>query len=150
MAFNADLFVSVGTAMLAAVFYFVTRDLSDLGGVFIDSVLVALAFLSLAVFIKGLFKPEKVRLFESAVERNNILAGTTILSLYLTAIPFIGFLAASYIFYFCFNLYLSEGNRLRPVNLVQSFIISLIIVTIFYIVFHHFLGVPFPEGWYTS
>jgi hypothetical protein len=146
MTLNADLLVSVGTALLAAVIYFVTRELSALGGVFIDSVLAALAFLSLAVFIKGLVNPEKVRFFESAIERNNVLAGIAILVIYIIVIPVIGFLAASYIFYFCFNLYLSDGDRLRVANLTQSFLISLVVVTIFYIIFHHMLGVPFPEA----
>jgi hypothetical protein len=146
MRLNADLLISLFTAMLAGVVYFVTRDLSRYGAVFVDSILIAVAVLSLVVFIKGLLKPERIVFFESVVERNNILTGLAILLIYLVLIPFLGFLAASYLFYFTFNLYLAEGKRFNKVNILQSLVICIVVVTSFYVIFHQFLGVPFPES----
>lgn len=146
MRMNADVLISLFTATLAGVVYFVTRDLSRLGAVFVDSVLCAIAVLSLVVFIKGLIKPERIAFFESVIERNNILTGLGILLIYLVLIPFLGFLSASYLFYFTFNVYLAEGNRLKTSNMLQSLVICIVVVTSFYLVFNQFLGVPLPES----
>ncbi len=151
MRLNADLMISLFTATLAGIVYFVTRDLSRYGAVFVDSILIAIAVLSLVVFIKGVLKPERIIFFESAIERNNILTGLLILLIYLVLIPFLGFLAASYLFYFSFNLYLAEGKRFKTANLLQSLVICIVVVSAFYVIFHQFLGVPFPESsWFQS
>jgi amino acid transporter len=146
MRLNADLLISLFTATFAGVVFLVTRDLSRYGAVFVDSVLCAVAVLSLMVFIKGLLKPERIAFFESVIERNNILTGLIILLIYLVLIPFLGFLAASYLFYFTFNLYLAEGERFKTSNILQSLVICIVVVTSFYVIFHQFLGVPFPES----
>lgn len=100
---NADLIVGAVSLGLAALVYFSTRDLSKLGGVFVDYVLVALTALAVLTIAKGFIKPERIRFFESAVERNNVLVGIGILLLYLIFLPLAGFLPSSYAFYFCFN-----------------------------------------------
>lgn len=146
MRLNADLLISLFTATLAGVVYLVTRDLSPYGAVFVDSVLWAIAVLSVLVFIKGLIKPERIEFFESVIERNNILTGLSILLIYLVLIPFLGFLAASYLFYFTFNVYLAEGKRFKTANMLQSLVICIVVVTTFYVIFHQFLGVPLPES----
>lgn len=143
---NGDLITSISTAALAAIVFSVTRDLSRLGVVFVDYVLVVMAVLSLIVFIKGLIKPERVVFFETVIERNNVLAGTGILLLYLIFLPFAGFLPSSYIFYFAFNTYLADEHRFSKRNLFQSMLISIIVVTAFYFIFGDLLGVPLPEG----
>lgn len=112
--------------------------------------LVANLVLSIAVFIKGLVKPERVQFFESAVERNNVLIGIVILLMYLVFLPFAGFLESSYVFYFVFNSYLADHDRLALRNLVQSLVISFVVVTASYFVFHNFLSVPLPEGAWLS
>lgn len=151
MRINGDLTTSIFTAILAIIAYSVTRDLSNLGVVFVNYTLVIMALLSLIVFIKSFLKPEHIIFFESAIERNNILAGTGILFTYLVFLPFVGFLPASYIFYFAFNTYLADENRFSTRNLMQSAIITIIVVTAFYFIFHDFLGVPLPEGsWFSA
>lgn len=151
MRLNGDLITSVFTAALAAIAYSVTRDLSTHGAVFVNYILVLMAVLSLLVFIKGFVRPEFVVFFESTIERNNVLAGTGILLLYLIFLPFAGFLPSSYIFYFAFNTYLADEDRFSTRNLVQSTLISIVVVTAFYFIFHDFLGVPLPEGsWFSD
>lgn len=146
MRINADLTTSIFTAILAIIAYSVTRDLSHLGVVFVNYTLVLMALLSLIVFIKSFLKPQHITFFESAIERNNTLAGIGILFIYLIFLPFVGFLPASYIFYFAFNTFLADKDRFSTRNLVQSAIITIIVVTAFYFIFHDFLGVPLPEG----
>jgi amino acid transporter len=80
---NADLIIGIVSLGLAALVYFSTRELSKLGGVFVDYTLVALTALALLTTAKGLVKPERIRFFESVVERNNVLVGICILLLYL-------------------------------------------------------------------
>jgi len=142
---NSDLIVGGVCLALAAVVYFSTRHLSPLGGVFVNYVLVAMVGLSVLIVIKGFIRPDYVRFFESMVERNNVLIGIVMLGLYLFFLPRLGFLPSSYLFYFTFNLYLSE-NRLATRNLLISAALSLVVVTVFYYVFHYFLEVPLPEG----
>ena len=146
MRINGDLTTSIFTAILAIIAYSVTRDLSHLGVVFVNYTLVLMALLSLIVFIKSFLKPQHITFFESAIERNNTLAGVSILFIYLIFLPFAGFLPASYIFYFAFNTFLADEDRFSTRNLMQSAIITIIVVTAFYFIFHDFLGVPLPEG----
>ena len=142
---NADLIVGIVSLGLAALVYFSTRELSKLGGVFVDYTLVALTVLALLTTAKGLVKPERIRFFESVVERNNVLVGICILLLYLIFLPLTGFLPASYAFYFCFNLYLAD-ERFTTRNILSSAALTVLVVTAFYFIFHDFLEVPLPEG----
>ena len=142
---NADLIVGTVSLALSALVYFSTRELSKLGGVFVDYVLVALTVLAVLTLIKGFVKPERIEFFESALERNNVLVGIIILLIYLILLPFIGFLPASYAFYFCFNLYLAD-ERFSTKNIVTSLVLTAVVVTAFYFIFHNFLEVPLPEG----
>lgn len=145
MLLNSDLIIGAFTAALTLLVYFVTRDLSRLGGIFVDYVLVVMGVLSAVVLIKGFVKPERLRFFESAVERNNIFIGIVILLIYLIILPLIGFLPASFIFYFTFNLYLGD-DRFTWKNIAASILLTFVVVTGFYIVFHYFLEVPLPTG----
>ncbi|MDJ0781867.1 MAG: tripartite tricarboxylate transporter TctB family protein [Desulfosarcinaceae bacterium] len=142
---NADLLISLVTLALAAVVYLQTRDLSRLGGVFVNYVLVAMTALAILVLIKGFVKPEKITFFKSTVERNNVAVGILFLGLYLVLLPLIGFLPASYLFYFVFNLYLGD-DRLSLRSVLLSVVLTAVVVTGFYLIFHHFLEVPLPEG----
>lgn len=147
---NADLIVGFFGLIVAGVAFSVTRNLGMLGGIFVDYVVVAIAALSGAMVVKGVVKPERLRIFESAVERNNILVGLLILILYLIFMPRIGFLPASYLFYAGLNLYLGE-DRLNPGNIAISLLLAGIVVTGFYLIFKNVLGVPLPAGsWFAS
>ena len=75
MLFNSDIIVGLFTAALTVLVYFVTRDLSRLGGIFTNYILVIMGALSLVVLVKGFIKPERIKFFESAMERHNILIG---------------------------------------------------------------------------
>ena len=72
---NSDLIIGTFSLALGVLVYFSTRELSKLGGVFVDYVVIALAVLAVLVIIKGFIKPEYIRFFESVVERNNVLIG---------------------------------------------------------------------------
>ena len=148
---NADLIVGGFTAALAVLTYAVTRDVSHLGIIFVNYVLVIMGVLSAVILVKGFIKPERLKFFESAVERNNVVTGVAILLVYLTLLPLVGFLPASYVFYFAFNTYLTDENRFATRNLIQSAVISFLVVTAFYLIFHNFLEVPLPKGrWFDS
>lgn len=142
---NVDLIIGFSSLAIAGVAYLVTRELSMLGGVFVNYLLVIIGVLSVVEIFTGFVKPDRIRFFESAGERNNILIGLIILAAYLILLPFIGFLPASYCFYFGFNLFLGE-NRWQTRNILQSAGLSAVVVTVFYFVFSRFLGVPLPEG----
>ena len=142
---NADLIIGFFSLAFGGVIFAVTRDLSHLGGVFINYVLIDILFLAVIMIIKGFVKPEKLTFFESVIERNNILIGLFILLVYLLFMPKVGFLPASYIFYACFNIYLAE-DRWATKNILQSAALSAIVVTLFFLIFHYLLAVPLPTG----
>ncbi|MCG8639517.1 MAG: tripartite tricarboxylate transporter TctB family protein [Desulfobacterales bacterium] len=142
---NSDLIVGGFSLFLGGVVFFSTRGLSRLGSVFVDYVVGALVVLAALVIIKGFVKPSYIRFFDSTAERNNVVAGVGILLLYLIALPIFGFLPSSYFFYFCFNLYLAE-DRFTPKNLTVSLVLTLVVVTAFYIIFSGFLEVPLPQS----
>ena len=106
---------------------------------------LALTVLALLTTVKSFMKPERVRFFESVIERNNVLVGICILLLYLIFLPLVGFLPASYAFYFCFNLYLAD-ERFTTRNILSSAALTALVVTAFYFIFHDFLEVPLPAG----
>ena len=147
---NADLIIGAAGLIIAGVAYFASRDLSFLGGVFVNYVLVAMVFLASLMLIKGFVKPEKLHFFESTVERNNILTGIIILAIYLFLMPRIGFLPASYLFYLVLSIYLSE-RRFTTRNILVTGVLSGVVVTAFYFLFKFILEVPLPMGsWFVS
>jgi len=146
---NSEFIISAISLIMAAVVYFATRNLSKLGGVFVDYTLVVLVVLAILVLLKGFFKPEYIRLFDSVVERNNVTIGVCILLIYLIMLPIIGFLPSSYTFYFCFNLYLAD-DRFSKKNILSSALLTAVVVTAFYFIFHAFLEVPLPTSMWSE
>jgi hypothetical protein len=146
---NSDLIVGTFSLALGALVYFSTRELSRFGGIFVDYVVIALVALSAIVLVKGFIKPEYIIFFDSVVERNNVLVGICILLLYLIALPIIGFLPSSYTFYFCFNLYLAD-DRFTKKNILSSMLLTVVVVTAFYFIFHGFLEVPLPRSMWSE
>jgi hypothetical protein len=142
---NADLIIGIVSLIIGVTAWVPTRGLTLLGRVFVDYTLIVLASLGVVMLIKGIVKPEKLRFFESMVERNNILIGLAMLLVYLVFMPKVGFLPASYLMYAAFNWYLSE-DRMRTRNIIISVLVSLVVVTGFYLVFRNVLGVPLPKG----
>ena len=142
---NADLIIGFSPFLLAGVVFAATRDLSRLGGLFVNYTLVVIAILSALMLIKGFVKPQRLEFFESSDERNNVIVGIVILAIYLILMPLIGFLPASYLFYAIFNLYLAP-DRWSWKNIVRSVLISAVVVTVFYGVFRFLLAVPLPKG----
>ncbi len=146
---NSDLIVGTFSLALGVLVYFSTRELSKLGGVFVDYVVVALVVLAILVIVKGFIKPEYIQFFESVMERNNVIIGVLILVLYLIALPIIGFLPSSYVFYFCFNLYLAD-ERFSKKNIISSLLLTAVVVTAFYFIFNGFLEVPLPRSMWSE
>ncbi len=142
---NSELIIGVLTAVLIGVTYFASRDLSRLGGIFVNYILAIMSALTVIVLIKGFVKPERIKFFVSAAERNNIMVGLLILLLYLVFLPLAGFLLSSYAFYFVFNLYLAD-DRFSRRNILQSAGLTFVVVTGFFLIFNHFLEVPLPTG----
>jgi amino acid transporter len=143
--FNSDHIIGVITLILAAVAYFATRDLSLLGGVFVDFTLWALVIFSVLEIIKGFVKPERINFFESKDEQHNIIVGLVILCVYLALLPFVGFLPSSLLFFAVMNLYLDE-ERLSRRGICKSVLLSVVVVAVFYLVFKQVLEVPLPQG----
>lgn len=129
--------------------FFATRDLSKLGGVFVDAVLVASASLSILVLIKGAQKPDRITFFKSITERNNVTIGIVFLLAYVALLPIIGFLPASYAFYFGLNLYLSDDSFSKR-NVLASALLTVVVVTAFYFIFHRLLEVPLPTSMWSE
>lgn len=147
--YNSDLIVGILTLIVAAVFYYFTRDLSKLSVIYVNYVLIILGTLSLLTLIKGMVRPERIAFFESAVERNNIVVGLVILFAYLLLLPVLGFLPASYLFFLVMTLYLSE-ERFTTRNIFVSVAVTIVVVSVFYVVFKHVLLVPLPEGMFQA
>lgn len=146
---NSDLIIGIAGLIIAGVAFFVSRDLSFLGGVFVNYSLIIIASLAALMIVKGFVKPEKLRFFESAIERNNIVIGISILAAYLFLLPRIGFLPASYLFYLVLSLYLSEDG-LSTRNILSTALLSGGVVALFYLLFKQVLEVPLPQGaWFS-
>ena len=142
---NSDLIIGFSSLAVAGVVFAATRDLSRLGGLFVNYTLLAIVILSALMLIKGFVRPQRLAFFESNVERNNVAIGIVILALYLILMPLLGFLPASYLFYACFNLCLAQ-EKWNWKNIMRSVAISAAVVTVFYAVFRYLLGVPLPHG----
>jgi putative tricarboxylic transport membrane protein len=142
---NADLIIGFSSIVLAGVVFVATRDLSRLGGLFVNYTLVVIFILSVLMLIKGFVKPQRLSFFDSSEERNNVIVGVVILAVYLILMPLVGFLPASYLFYAIFNLYLAQDGWSWK-NILRSVVISAVVVTVFYLVFRFLLAVPLPEG----
>lgn len=142
---NSDLIVGFGTLGLAVVAFLATRDLSRLGGVFVDFTLWALLILSILEIAKGFMSPDRIRFFESKDERTNILVGLGILAGYIVLLPLVGFLPSSLLFFTVLNLYLGDERITRPAVL-KSLGLAAVVVATFNILFCVVLEVPLPKG----
>lgn len=147
--YNSDLLVGIFSLVVTVAFYWATRDISRLSAIYVNYVLMILGVLSVLEIIKGLVRPERIAFFESAVERNNILVGLTILVIYLVLLPVLGFLPSSYLFFLTMTLYLSE-ERFTTRNILISVALTFVVVTVFYLVFRYVLLVPLPEGMFVA
>lgn len=142
---NADLVIGSFSLAFGGLIFSVTRNLSFLGGVFVNYVVITIFALGSIMLIKGFVKPEKLAFFESIVERNNVAIALIIIFIYLYIMPKVGFLPASYVFYACFNIYLAD-DRWTTKNILMSAGLSAVVVTFFYIMFYYILAVPLPVG----
>ena len=107
--------------------------------------MIALAVLGLVTVVKGFVRLERSAFFESAAERNRVMAGTGILAGYLFALPYLGFLAASICFYFVMQRSLrTEAVGVRSPALAA--VTSVAVSGALYALFHYVLLVPLPTG----
>jgi hypothetical protein len=74
-----------------------------------------------------------------------VFIGTGILLCYLIVLPFVGFLPSSFLFFLVMTVYLGD-DRFTTRNIVQSAVLSAVVVTLFYLIFKHVLEVPLPKG----
>lgn len=142
---NSDILIGSASLVIAAVIFFATRDLSKLGGIFVNYCLTVFVALAVLELIKGFIKPERVEFFTSITERNNVVVGLVILIIYLAIMPFLGFLPSSFLFFTVMTLYLGEEG-LTTRNILVSAGLAVVVVTMFYFIFKEFLMVPLPSG----
>ncbi|QJT08754.1 tripartite tricarboxylate transporter TctB family protein [Oceanidesulfovibrio marinus] len=142
---NSDILIGSASLVIAAVIFFATRDLSKLGGIFVNYCLTVFVALAVLELIKGFIKPERVEFFTSVTERNNVVVGLVILIIYLAIMPFLGFLPSSFLFFTVMTLYLGEEG-LTTRNILVSAGLAVVVVTMFYFIFKEFLMVPLPSG----
>lgn len=145
VGFNADILMAIATACIAAIAYLKTRELSEYGRVFVHYSALALLVLSATTAYRGLRSPNRVPFFDSRLERNRVLVGVVLLALYLAAMPLLGFLPASVIFYFALTLTLQE--QVFKIKTITLAVISALVVTgLLYLLFRRVLHVPLPAG----
>jgi putative tricarboxylic transport membrane protein len=140
---NSDLIIGVFALIIAITVLVDTQDLSKYGRVFIYSCAGVLATLGVITLIKGFTKPSKTPFFDSLLERNRVLTGLFMLAAYLIAIPIVGFLSASLVFYLLMSLTLHDTKttgRLVLFMLVQA----ALVVGALYALFYFGLQVPLP------
>lgn len=147
---NSDFLIGGASLIIAAIIYFATRDLSKLGGIFVNYCLTVFVALAVLEIVKGFIKPERVSFFTSITERNNVIVGLVILIIYLAIMPFIGFLPSSFLFFTVMTLYLGDEG-LTTKNILISAGLAVVVVTMFYFIFKEFLMVPLPAGsWFEA
>ncbi len=142
---NSDILVGCAALVIAGIAWWATRDLSRLGGIFVQFTLVALAGFSVLTLLKGAFLPERITFFTSKAERNNVAAGVCILGAYLTILPLVGFMIASTLFFAVMHLYLGH-ERLSAARVGKSAALAVVVVAICSVVFKQVLEVPLPQG----
>ncbi len=147
---NANLIIGAAAIIIVGVGWLASRGLSLLGGVFLNYTLIVAAVLGAITLVKGIVKPEKIRFFESTQERGNVMVAVGVFILFLFLLPRLGFLLSGYLLYGFFNWFFGK-NRASIKSILVSALLSFIIVTGFYLVFHYLLNIPLPAGqWFDS
>ncbi len=146
---NADLIMGSTVLAFSGLIYFMSQDLSRFGGIFIYFCTALLAMLSITMLIKGFFKPEKQRFFDSSKERHRISAGVLILAGYLATMSVIGFVLSSFVFYFIMHSLLQEKHD-GALGLLRTLGLSIVVTAVMYLLFRTLLNVPLPSGiWFS-
>lgn len=138
---NKNTYIAVGCLLCALLTYIGSRGLSFEGGLLIDSSIGILVLLSVILLVTTPRKPVKTAFFDSPSELKNLINLFLILSGFVFFLPKVGFLISGYAFYFAFTHYISPER-----NLKKSILSSLVMVSIFFVVFKFLLGVPLPAG----
>ena len=112
---------------------------------FVYSCAGTLALLSLVTIAKGIIKPDKSAFFTSLAERNRVLTGLAILAGYLLLMPYLGFVLSSFCFYFVMHSALRDEHG-GITGIVRTLVLSGVVITVMYLLFHHVLSVPLPSG----
>jgi hypothetical protein len=143
---NTDLLSGILGLAIAGVFWWGRGDVGRLSIMFPHALLFILAAFSMALVVKGLFRPERRSIFAEG-DRAKIIGTCAILYVWVIAIPYIGFFLASVAGFWVLTCYLATSrHKVTPILAARLFFIVLAEVTFFYLVFAKLLFVPLPTG----
>ena len=140
---NSDLIMGVVALVIALIVFISTRNLSIHGSVFVFSCSAVLAVLGCISLLKGFIRGDKVVFFESTIERKRIITGFVLLIVFLIAIPVVGFLLASFLFYLIMGYSLRDGS-FSTIAAIKLFMQAVIVTGAMYWLFYSLLQVPLP------
>lgn len=143
---NVDRYSALAILAICLLFVLNMRDFGEMGGIFPKYVIILLAFSSVALLIKSLFRPERLVIFNHK-EPKKLLLFLVILLLWVWLFAKIGFVVSCIIFYFVTVVFLDEERKTKPLksHLLVLGIISLQVL-FFYYAFEVLLNVPLPHG----
>ncbi|KJS18887.1 MAG: hypothetical protein VR72_20555 [Clostridiaceae bacterium BRH_c20a] len=143
-----NIFLSVGMFVLCAVFLYQTNKLSYPSNVFPYILIIGIAILSLMVFLQNIFSKAEVIEKLEKINYKRVISIVAISFLYISSISAIGFYAVTsiYLMVMCVSLQSHETSIRMAMKIRNSFILTIIVVIIVYIVFNILLKVPTPRG----
>lgn len=143
---NTDLLSGILGLAIAGVFWWGRGDVGHLSIMFPHALLFLLAAFSVALMVKGVVRPDRRSIFAEG-DRAKIIGTCTILFVWVTAIPYIGFFLSSVVSFWGMTCYLATSRqKVTPLLAAKLFCVVLAEVTFFYLIFAKLLYVPLPTG----
>ncbi len=144
---KADRIVSVIFILVAIAFWSQTFGLQYNCSIFPHFILIFLALLSAIMFAQTFFAKDVKRERLSGKDLKYIIISIIIVFLWIYILDFLGFIVSSVICLSILTIML-DLKRPTPVKVLSSVAIYTLMVFIFWLIFHSFLLVPLPTGYF--
>lgn len=146
-----DIIVGIGLCIFSIVIFmyaeqYVGRGVNSYGPNFFPQAIAATIFLCSALMILQACRGKALKDIEPINKAGFLTTSITlgIAILYLVSMQYLGFILSTCLFLYIVMSYLKQKNRLVRVA------VSIIVTLIIFAIFHYFLKIPLPEGFFYS
>jgi glucose-6-phosphate-specific signal transduction histidine kinase len=138
MNINASRASAVVLILLSVFFLYIARSYPSDAGFFPRMLLAGIIVLSVVLIIRSFqFDPYKASLVLK--QKKQVAICALLATVYIAAMPYVGYYAASAAFILLFSAYLRFQNRIVPVIVAAAFPLTI------YVVFEYLLNIPVPS-----
>ncbi len=143
--FNRNTVFSILVILLSIGAYFYVKDLSLESKVFPQVICIVLIIFNIFNIVKNIGISTNKKILED-VDYNRLIPMAAGIIAYVLVMIYLGFVISSLIFLVFFTWFLNDNKKTQPKTvLLKSFLFSIIIILVFFSIFHYLFLIPLPS-----